>query len=97
MNTATPAYTPFASGTDLFTSPTEPEENDTTFVSQYQSLVGSLMYAMLGTRPDIAFAVTKLSQFNSNPSEQHFKAAKHVLRYLKATRQVFIRFWHRRR
>ena len=33
----------------------------------YQSAVGAIMYAMLGTRPDIAFAITTLSQFSSNP------------------------------
>jgi hypothetical protein len=43
------------------------------------------MYAMLGTRPDISYAITKLSQFSSNPTQEHFKAGKHVLRYLKNT------------
>jgi hypothetical protein len=51
----------------------------------YQSAVGALMYAMLGTRPDIAFAVTKLSQFSQNPGPAHWKALKRVLRYLKGT------------
>ena len=43
------------------------------------------MYAMLGTRPDIAFAVTFLSQFNNNPGPQHWMAVKRVLRYLNGT------------
>jgi hypothetical protein len=43
------------------------------------------MYAMLGTRPDIAFAVTALSQFNSNPGQPHWTAVKHVMRYLRGT------------
>jgi hypothetical protein len=42
------------------------------------------MYAMLGTRPDIAFAVTALSQF-SNPGQLHWAAVKRVLRYLRGT------------
>ena len=37
----------------------------------YQSLIGSLLYAMLSTRPDIAFAITRLSKFNANPSDAH--------------------------
>jgi hypothetical protein len=43
------------------------------------------MYAMIGTRPDIARIVSQLSQHMSNPSTQHWKAVKRVFRYLKAT------------
>jgi hypothetical protein len=52
----------------------------------YQSIVGSLMYAALGTRPDIAYAVAALSRYNSRPLTVHLTAAKRVLRYLKATK-----------
>lgn len=41
------------------------------FRLQYQSAVGSLMYAMLGTRPDLAFAVSVVSRYSSNPNEAH--------------------------
>ena len=54
-------------------------------VSAYRSLIGSLMYLMLGTRPDIAYAVGKLARFVTNPSPEHVKAARRVLAYLKAT------------
>jgi Reverse transcriptase (RNA-dependent DNA polymerase) len=40
---------------------------------QYQSIIGSLLYLMIGTCPDIAFAVTKLAQFSANPSQEHFE------------------------
>ena len=43
------------------------------------------MYAALVTRPDIAFAVTALCQFMSQPSVAHWQAAKRVMRYLKGT------------
>ena len=59
--------------------------SDVAFTRQYQSAVGAIMYAMLGTRPDIAFAVTALSQFNSNPGQPHWTAVKHVMRYLRGT------------
>ncbi len=39
--------------------------------TSYQSAVGSLMYAMLGTRPDIAYAVSVVSRYGSNPNEAH--------------------------
>jgi hypothetical protein len=53
----------------------------------YRELIGSLMYAAIGTRPDIAFAVSMLSQFMANPGKVHWKAAVRVLRYLKGTRE----------
>jgi hypothetical protein len=43
------------------------------------------MYAMLGSRPDISFAVNKLAQYGSNPDKEHLIAAQHVFQYLKAT------------
>ncbi|XP_071653754.1 uncharacterized protein [Temnothorax longispinosus] len=43
------------------------------------------MYLAVGTRPDIALAVSNLSQFLDNPSMDHWKAAKRVLRYLQGT------------
>ncbi|XP_046143262.1 secreted RxLR effector protein 161-like [Osmia bicornis bicornis] len=58
----------------------------------YRELIGSLMYIALRSRPDILFAVTKLSQFNSCPSETHWIQAKHVLRYLSRTVDYVIRY-----
>jgi transposase InsO family protein len=54
-------------------------------VKEYQRLIGSLMYAMLGSRPDIAFAVSMVSRFASNPTVEHMVAAKRILRYLRGT------------
>jgi hypothetical protein len=51
----------------------------------YQRAIGSIMYAMLGTRPDLAFAVSSLSQYCINPGPQHAQAVQRVLRYLKRT------------
>lgn len=51
----------------------------------YQSLIGCLNYLSVNTRPDIAHAVSVLSQFNSCYDEDHFKCAKRVLKYLKGT------------
>jgi ATP-binding cassette subfamily B (MDR/TAP) protein 1 len=51
----------------------------------YSSAVGSLMYAMVCTRPDIAHAVGMVSRFLSNPGKEHWEAVKWILRYLKGT------------
>jgi hypothetical protein len=59
----------------------------------YQSLVGSLMYAMCGTRPDLAFALSELSSFVKAPTTKHYKAAKRVLRYLKGTGHIGLKFY----
>ncbi|KAL0294549.1 UNVERIFIED_CONTAM: Retrovirus-related Pol polyprotein from transposon TNT 1-94 [Sesamum radiatum] len=52
---------------------------------EYSRIIGSLMYIMNCTRPDIAYAVNKLSRFTSNPSKNHWKGLIRVLRYLKYT------------
>src|SRR5258706_8814720 len=55
-------------------------------------MVGSLMYTVIGTRPDITFTVTRLSQFLTKPTKNHFGAIKHVFRYLKGTRDIKLSF-----
>lgn len=55
---------------------------------EYASAIRSLMYAMHCTRPDIVFAVCKLSRYTSNPSVKHWKAIARVLRYLKRTKNL---------
>jgi hypothetical protein len=52
----------------------------------YRSAIGMLLYIALGTRPDIAFAVAKLSQYCANPGVKHWQAVKFLARYLKGTR-----------
>ena len=58
----------------------------------YQSMIDFLMYVMMKTRLDIAFAINRLSQFNINFTSQHLKAAKHVFRYLKETLNLSITY-----
>lgn len=60
--------------------------------SKYRSLIGSIMYVAVCTRPDIAHAASYLSQFNNCNSDTHWKAAKRVLRYLKKTMHYKILF-----
>ncbi|KAJ8481821.1 hypothetical protein ONZ51_g5747 [Trametes cubensis] len=65
----------------------EPEDTDLSEMKDipYQAAIGTLMYAALGTRPDISYAVQTLSQFSSRPGPSHWTAVKRVFRYLKGT------------
>ena len=58
----------------------------------YRSLVGSLLFIGKQTRPDILHIVNQLSRFLDKPNESHWKAAKHVLRYLKGTIDLRLTF-----
>ena len=52
---------------------------------RYSQVIGSLMYLASATRPDISFAVSKLSRFMSNPGIDHWHALERVMRYLNGT------------
>ncbi|KAL0295041.1 UNVERIFIED_CONTAM: Retrovirus-related Pol polyprotein from transposon TNT 1-94 [Sesamum angustifolium] len=60
----------------------------------YASVVGSLMYVQVCTRPDIAFAVGMLGRYQSNPGIEHWKAAKKVMRYLQGTKDLQLIYKH---
>ena len=89
MNNAKIAQTPLPSG---YT----PSENKNVVNQQihqkYQAVIGSLLYLMLGTRPDIAYAVIKMSQFSANPSQEHLDKAMHIIRYLVGTQNYALIF-----
>lgn len=58
----------------------------------YQELIGGLLFLANVSRPDISFAVSYLSRFNNNPDQEHWLAAKRVLRFLKGTRDMKLTF-----
>jgi hypothetical protein len=78
------ASLPMVPGTKLSTAnaPATPEEVSTMSTTPYRAIVGSLLYAARGCRPDISFSVSCLSRFNQNPGSPHWLAAKRVLCYL---------------
>lgn len=86
-----PVSTPMETSSRLV--PADPNHQaDQTFRRKYQSIVGSLMYAMLGTRPDLAFAVSAVSRFSSNPDKTHMRAVERILRYLHDTADMGLVF-----
>ncbi|GJS93932.1 hypothetical protein Tco_0122176 [Tanacetum coccineum] len=56
----------------------------------YASAIGSIMYAVRCTRPDVAFAQNMTSRFQQNPGEEHWTAVKNILKYLRNTKDMFL-------
>jgi hypothetical protein len=72
--------------------PKTEEEKEEMEKVPYRGIIGSLLYASLGSRPDIAYGVAALSKFNSCPGMKHWKYAKQILRYLKGTAHFGLRY-----
>jgi hypothetical protein len=94
MKEARPVSTPLAGHFKLSSEqcPKSPEEKEEMSRVPYASAVGSLMYAMVCTRPDLAHAVSLVSRFMSDPGKQHWEAVKWILRYLRGTAKVGLLF-----
>jgi len=84
MQDSRPTLMPFKHHTRLLPS-TKDTEASTVSLDQYQSTVGCLMYTMLGTRPDLTYAVGLVSQFDHAPLAEHWVAVKMIFRYLAGT------------
>ena len=94
MQDCKPIDTPIAKGEglNLRMCPKTPDEKAQMEKVPYSSAVGSLMYAMMCTRPDISFAVGMVSRYQANPGQSHWKAVKRILRYLKGTENYSLCF-----
>ena len=97
MMNCKPQWTPMATSVKL--SADDPNDNTTHHTMEidgrtvsYSSVVGSLMYAMMGTRPDLAYLVGVLGRYSANPKQSHWEMVKRGLRYLKATRDMVLQF-----
>ena len=102
MDTCFPVATPEEDGmkhsafskpnsTALTTSASTNAKTDSlehSLVLSFHSIIGSLLYAALSTRPDISHAVITLSRFVSNPLKQHWTALKRILQYLKGSAKL---------
>jgi hypothetical protein len=93
MENSKPIATPIAAGLVLLliASTLQASVAD---VLEFQSTLGSLMYAMTQTRPDLGYTVSKLSRYSHNPREIHWKAIRHVFKYLLGTRNLRITYRH---
>ena len=79
---------PIQSNTKLSKTQSPSTEAEIAEMSQipYASAVGSIMYAMTCTRPDVAFALSMVSRYQGNPGKAHWTAVNNILKYLQRTK-----------
>ncbi|XP_074289293.1 secreted RxLR effector protein 161-like [Silene latifolia] len=75
-----PARTPYDASISLCKN-----LGDSVSQEEYAKIIGSVMFLMNCTRPDIAYAVSRLSRYTHNPSAEHWNALRRLLKYLKGT------------
>ena len=94
MNDCSPSVAPIVKGDrfNLNQCPKNDLEREQMKNIPYASAVGSLMYAQVCTRPDIAFVVGMLGRYQSDPGLDHWRAAKKVMRYLQGTKDYMLMY-----
>ena len=94
MVNSKPVTTPVAAHFKLSKQQEPEEEADIDHMRRipYSSAVGSIMYAMVCTRPDVAYGIGLVSRFMGNPGKEHWEAVKWLLRYLKGTEEYGVMF-----
>lgn len=90
----TPKYTPLPPGIILTKSVSPLTDEDTNYMRNklYQEVLGTVIYAQVGTHPDLSFAVASLSRFSSNPGKAHWQVLMHILQYIKAN--LHYKLWY---
>ena len=86
MSNCKPRATPCERKIDLS------NDSDPVDSKKYREIIGSPIYLMTCTRPDLSYAVGKLSQYLSEPHQQHRVATKHILKYLRGTSHYELRY-----
>ncbi|WP_216071954.1 Ty1/Copia family ribonuclease HI, partial [Acinetobacter baumannii] len=92
MNDSKKGYIPLPQGVTLTKadSPSSKEDRETMSRVPYASAIGSIMYAMLCTRLDVAHALSITSRFQQDPGVKHWTAVKGILKYLRRTKGLFL-------
>ena len=87
-------YTPLTTSirlSELYITQSESKKKYMPYVT-YATVIGSLMYSMVCTRPDLAQTANVVSSYMGNPEMEHWQAAKYIFRYLKGTTNIGIIF-----
>ena len=88
MDSSNPIDTPIHKQTKLSKKmcPINDEEKRKMEHRPYTQVLGSIMYAMLCTKPNLSFTISLVGRFQSNPGEAHWIAVKRILRYIRGTK-----------
>ncbi|KAG8480861.1 hypothetical protein CXB51_025485 [Gossypium anomalum] len=91
---AKPVSTPLAAHFRLSSALSPQSDDEIEYMShvRYSSAVGSLMYAMVCSRPDLSYAVSAVSRYMTNPGKEYWKAVQWILIYLRGTTDVYLQF-----
>src|SRR5215216_7962304 len=94
MHNAKPVSTPLAAHFKLSSALCPKLDEDIEYMSRvpYSSAVGSLMYAMVCSRPDLSFAMSLVSRYMANLGKEHWKVVQWILRYLRGTSNACLKF-----
>jgi hypothetical protein len=72
--------------------PSEPNEQERMRAIPYASAIGSIMYDMICTCPDVSYALSAMSRYQSNYGDAHWTIVKNILKYLRRTKEAFVVF-----
>jgi hypothetical protein len=94
MHDAKPVSTPIAPHFKLSATQCASTDEDVEYMSRvaYSSAVGSLMYAMVCSCPDLSYAMSLVSRYMANPGKEHWKAVQWIFRYLRGTIDACLKF-----
>ena len=92
MENAKKGFLPVSHGQSLSKSqcPKTTDEREHMNKVPYASAIGSIMYAMICTRPDVSYALSVTSRYQSDPGVDHWTAVKNILKYLNRTKEMFL-------
>src|SRR3954467_1411104 len=94
MHEAKKGFLPASHGIHLSKTqgPSTPDEQRHMDNIPYASAIGSILYAMVCSRPDVSYALSATSRYQDNPGESHWTAVKSILKYLKKKKEIYIFF-----
>ncbi|WVZ79655.1 hypothetical protein U9M48_027210 [Paspalum notatum var. saurae] len=94
MHNAKPVSTPLAAHFRLSSDLCPTSDDDIEYMSRvpYSSAVGSLMYAMVCSRPDLSHALSVVSRYMANPGKEHWRAVQWIFIYLRGTSSACLQF-----
>ena len=92
MDQAKRGFIPMTHGITLSKSLCPQTQDNMTHMSliPYASAIISIMYSMICTRPDVSYALSTMSRYQSDPGEGHLVAIKNILKYLRRTKDIFL-------